>query len=305
MDKNIKASTYRETLRADGFCVVENALSSEQLNSARTRFVQQAAAEAAMNASTGQNHANNAQGNQWVGMLLNKGDIFFDLIDHPHTTELISSVLGADYTISAFDGHIQHPGADAMAPHIDQWWMPQPRPASAAAQPGGLASDVRRGRGQATVAESATTLVNPAVAASVMFMLTDFTAENGATRIARGSHLSGAQPDPSVPWHIETEAIIAKAGSAMVFDGRLWHCAGANTSSEPRMGVLAYYCAPFCRPLENYLTGMHQTARRNCPERILARLGYRSWQMYGHTGDLTGDAVAENADVIGQMSPGK
>lgn len=283
-------------LREQGYCVIENALSVSTVESARDRFVAQAQAEAAL--ETGQNHANSATGNQWIGMLLNKGDVFFELIDYPPTTALISSILGDDYTISAFDGHIQHAGAGAMAPHIDQWWMPQP---AAVTDDSPAAANVRRANGTATVPEPANRPINPAVVASVMFMLTDFTAENGATRVVAGSHLSGCQPDPAVPWKINPIPITGSAGSALVFDGRLWHAAGNNQSKQARMGALAYYCAPFCRPLENYLSGMHPRARQRCPQPVLARLGFRSWQMYGHTGDLSGDAVADADGVIGQL----
>jgi len=287
---------HRSQLKVDGFCVIENALTAQTLDRALQRFSSQAKAEAAIN--TGQNHANTATGNQWVGMLLNKGDVFFDLIDHSQTTPLIASVLGDDYTISAFDGHIQCAGATAMAPHIDQWWLPRPRQAREELPP---AADVRRSSGTATEAQVSELAINPAVVASVMFMLTDFTDSNGATRVVPGSHLTGRQPDPAVPWTIDGHAVTAKAGSALVFDGRLWHAAGANQSSEPRMGVLAYYSAPFCRPLENYLSGMHPQARARCPQSVLERLGYRSWQMYGHTGDLSGTTVATDGDVIGEL----
>jgi len=283
-------------LRTDGFCVVENALDERSLEKAAQRFASQARAEADIN--TGQNHANDARGNQWVGMLLNKGDIFFDLIDHPLTTALIASILGDDYTISAFDGHIQRPGAQAMAPHVDQWWLPAPSPTDG---PQVLAADMRRGQGCATKTSLSATPINPALVASVMFMLTDFTESNGATRIVPGSHLSGQQPDPAVPWTIDGLAVTAPAGSALVFDGRLWHAAGPNQSEDPRMGVLAYYCAPFCRPLENYLTGMHPDALRRCPPAVLARLGFQSWQMYGHTGDLSGTDVATGGQVLGVL----
>lgn len=287
---------HREKLKADGFCVIENALDTQTLDRALQRFSSQAKAEATIN--TGQNHANNATGNQWVGMLLNKGGVFFDLIDHSQTTALIATILGDDYTISAFDGHIQRPGAAAMAPHIDQWWLPTPRPAREHLP---LAADMRRAQGSATQAELSDRPINAAVVASVMFMLTDFTASNGATRVVPGSHLSGRQPDPAVPWTIDGHAVTAAAGSALVFDGRLWHAAGENRSKQSRMGVLAYYSAPFCRPLENYLTGMHPEAQARCPQPVLERLGYRSWQMYGHTGDLSGTTVATGGDVIGQL----
>ena len=89
-----------------------------------------------------------------------------------------------------------------------------------------------------------------------MWMITDFTEENGATRVVPGSHLSGRQPDPSIPHPVATVAITGPAGSAMAFDGRLWHGAAANTTSESRFGITMAGCGPQFRPIENYTRGL-------------------------------------------------
>jgi len=289
---------YRQALAKDGFCVVENLLDRDTLDRLRTRFEEQADAE--RNLATGQNHANVARGNQWIGMMLNKGRIFIDLIDHPETSPLIAYVLGKDFTISAFDGHIQHPGSDAMGAHVDQWWMPVPGSADEQMR---RASDVTRSLGDATMPANGNQPINPAVAASVMFMITDFTVENGATRVYPGSHLSGRQPIADWQDNDGWVPVVAPAGSALVFDGRLWHAAGANRTAMPRMGALAYYCAPFCRPLENYVIGLTDEARSQCPDAVLDRLGFRSWRMYGHTGDLSGNEVFGGDRLIGELKP--
>src|SRR5947209_7341448 len=60
-----------------------------------------------------------------------------------------------------------------------------------------------------------------AMVANAMWMLDDFTPENGATRIAPASHKRNEQPDyGNLP---ETIPVVAPAGTVMVFDGRLWH----------------------------------------------------------------------------------
>ncbi len=289
---------HHQALKTNGYCVIENLLDPETLSRLQTRFEEQAVAERALR--TGQNHANNARGNQWIGMLLNKGSIFLELIDHPVTTELIAGVLGQDYTISAFDGHIQHPGSDAMGAHIDQWWMPTPTPAGEPADP---ASDITRSMGDTRQPVYSNKALNPAVAASVMFMISDFTEANGGTRVYPGSHLSERQPEPEWQSSAGWVPVTAPAGSVMVFDGRIWHAAGANTTGRQRVGALGYYCAPFCRPLENYIIGLHPDARRQCSESVLNRLGFKSWRMYGHTGDLSGDDVFGDERIIGELKP--
>lgn len=289
---------HHRSLATDGYCVIENLLDADTLLRLQTRFEEQAIAE--RNLQTGQNHANNARGNQWIGMLLNKGGIFLELIDHPATTELIAGVLGDDFTISAFDGHIQHPGSDAMGAHIDQWWMPKPAPSDEPVNP---ASDITRSTGDVAQPVYSGKALNPAVAASVMFMISDFTEENGATRVFPGSHLSERQPDPDWQSNPGWVPVTAPAGSVMVFDGRIWHAAGANQTEQERVGALGYYCAPFCRPLENYVAGLHPDARRQCPDSVLNRLGFKSWRMYGHTGDLSGNEVFGDERLIGELKP--
>jgi ectoine hydroxylase-related dioxygenase (phytanoyl-CoA dioxygenase family) len=123
------------------------------------------------------------------------------------------------------------------------------------------------------------------VVADAMWMVTDFTEENGATRIVPGSHLSGVNPDPAVPHPVATVAATGPAGTAFVFDGRVWHGAGANTTSAARYGITTNCCAPQFRPLENYTRGMRPDVLARCPEAVRDKLGFCTWSSYGHTGD--------------------
>ena len=89
-----------------------------------------------------------------------------------------------------------------------------------------------------------------------MWLVTDFTAANGATRVVPGSHLSGRQPSRALPHPLATVAAVAPAGTALVFDGRLWHGAGANRSDASRFAVTMNFCGPQFRMLENYTRGL-------------------------------------------------
>ena len=65
---------------------------------------------------------------------------------------------------------------------------------------------------------------------STIWMLTDFTAENGGTLLVPGSHRFGTNPtagtltgvDPDAPYPTETHAV-GTAGSVLAYDSRLWH----------------------------------------------------------------------------------
>ena len=64
----------------------------------------------------------------------------------------------------------------------------------------------------------------------VFWMLTDFTAENGATLAVPFSHHTGRAPARTA--YPQEIPIIGKKGSVLIFDGRIWHRSGANTTSD-------------------------------------------------------------------------
>jgi len=107
--------------------------------------------------------------------------------------------------------------------------------------------------------------------------LTEFTAENGATRIALGSHRWGpervAHPEESVP-------AVMPAGSVLFFLGSTWHGGGHNRSTNPRLGVFAKYSLGHLRQEENqFLIAPPEVARTLSPE-LRALVGYKVGSPY-------------------------
>jgi ectoine hydroxylase-related dioxygenase (phytanoyl-CoA dioxygenase family) len=76
-----------------------------------------------------------------------------------------------------------------------------------------------------------------------LWMLTDFTKENGATRVVPMSHTSKRHPYGSVKGsdgqeRFESEiSAEAPAGSALLFSHATWHAAGGNFTNQDRLGV--------------------------------------------------------------------
>jgi ectoine hydroxylase-related dioxygenase (phytanoyl-CoA dioxygenase family) len=93
------------------------------------------------------------------------------------------------------------------------------------------------------------------------------------------------------------------AGTAFVFDRRLWHGAGPNNSDRPRRGITTNCCGPQCRPLENYTRGMRPDVLARCPPEIRARLGFAAWSSYGHTGDPDTRFSAPGEEALGELKP--
>jgi ectoine hydroxylase-related dioxygenase (phytanoyl-CoA dioxygenase family) len=106
---------------------------------------------------------------------------------------------------------------------------------------------------------------------NVMWPLSPFTAENGATAVWPGSHRD--QGNYVLP---REQAIAAemKPGSALVFLGSTLHAGGANRTRTVRTGMIISYCLGWLKPFENqWLAYPPEIARTFSPE--LARLiGY-------------------------------
>ncbi len=82
-----------------------------------------------------------------------------------------------------------------------------------------------------------------------IWMLTDFTEQNGATLIVPGSHREPNNPTGGYGIgecddHPQARQMTGKAGTVMVMDSRMWHAAPANTAESARIG-LAIRWAPW------------------------------------------------------------
>ena len=71
-----------------------------------------------------------------------------------------------------------------------------------------------------------------------IWLLDDFTSENGATRVVPGTHQLLTQPPKSfadpASRHRDQRIIVAPAGSVLVFNGHLWHSGTRNQTNHRR-----------------------------------------------------------------------
>jgi ectoine hydroxylase-related dioxygenase (phytanoyl-CoA dioxygenase family) len=106
---------------------------------------------------------------------------------------------------------------------------------------------------------------------NILWPLTSFTADNGATRIFPNSHgeTGMAKADLGVPQIAECEP-----GSAICFLGSTAHGAGSNITKEVRRGVLISYSLGWLKPYENlWLAYPPEVAKTFTPE-LAALAGY-------------------------------
>ena len=111
---------------------------------------------------------------------------------------------------------------------------------------------------------------------SCMFALSDFTTENGATRVAPGSHLWSDYSRQAADDEI-TQAVMP-AGSGMIYLGKTLHSAGANkTESEARFGMHLSYVLGWLTPEEAGCLGVTEDRAKTFTKQQQQLLGYRCY----------------------------
>lgn len=290
----------RDDLDVHGYCIAENLLDDNTVTEVADRLAAQASGERA--AELDHPFPAEAEGddiNQWVYMCHNKGTVFHQLALHPTARALATHVIGADHNLSAMDAHITYPGNKAMPLHTDQWWMPQP---SMPGEPHHRQGDIGRGQGPFGEPTPATRAISPAMALNVMWMITDFTVANGATRVVPGSHLSGVQPAGEA--RSEEQQPEGRAGSALIWDARMWHGSGVNTSDSHRLGLATLFCAPVVRGLTNMTYGTRPEVVDELDDEMKRLLGFALWNGYGSTDEPNADFARPGIETVGQLDSG-
>ena len=129
---------------------------------------------------------------------------------------------------------------------------------------------------------------------NTIWALSDFTKENGATRVVPGSQI---WPDSRRPQEHEIAYAEMRAGSVLIYTGSVFHAGGANQTEAPRIGMNLTYCLNWLRQEENqYLS---------CPPEI-ARTFERELQDligYGSGGYGLGFYTPPSADEGGEVFP--
>jgi hypothetical protein len=145
--------------------------------------------------------------------LVDKDDIFHEVISHPRVLELVRHVIGDAVKLSSLNARSADP------------YSPDPQPLHVDA--GAIADE----RGYWVC--------------NTIWLLDDFTSENGATRIVPGSHRWRQAPqevlaDPMAAHPLEV-LLTAPAGTVIVMNTHAWHGGTANRTARPRRALHAFY----------------------------------------------------------------
>ena len=238
--------SHLERIDKDGYTIVENAFSAadaDALLADLARLERELGIEFATNGFEGHR-------TKRVYNLLAHGPRFEAIPVHENVLPVVEGVLDAGCLVSSLSSIAIHPGESAQPIHADDQLLPLDKPHVA------------------TVCNS-------------MWALTDFTEENGATRIIPGTH----KLDHSPVYGSEHASIPAemRRGSVLVWHGSLWHGGGANRSHSVRVGIAMNYCAGWIRQQENQQLGLSLETARSFSPRLRELVGYGVYRgLIGH-----------------------
>jgi ectoine hydroxylase-related dioxygenase (phytanoyl-CoA dioxygenase family) len=147
--------------------------------------------------------------------LASKGGLFREIYAHPQVLEVVEAVMGPAVRASMVNARDVPPHTGVRMPfHMD--------------------SD--RGRHRDQMGYSAATAI---------WMLDPFTAENGATAFVPGSHLFGKSPKQVLAdlnaSHPDEIIVEGEAGDVLVFNGHCWHAGRPNLTDRHRRALLVHY----------------------------------------------------------------
>jgi len=182
--------------------------------------------------------------------LLVHGSPFDKIPLHPRILPMAENVLDAGLLISSLSSIAIGPDEAAQPLHADDQLIPLPRP-------------------------------HVPIICNTMWAITDFTEENGATRVVGGSHLNDQAPD--LGQRYPTVAAEMEKGSVLVWVGSLWHGGGANRTDARRVGIAMNYCAGYIRQQENQQLGVPTSLVKTFPRRLQELVGYSVYNgLVGH-----------------------
>jgi ectoine hydroxylase-related dioxygenase (phytanoyl-CoA dioxygenase family) len=249
---------HAATLDADGFTVIEDFLTPEDLAEVRRVLALYLGSHGGRNDFEGFR-------TERVYTLVARARVFWKAALDPRVLALCERHLLPGFLLTASQAIQINPGETPQPFHADDQFYTLPRP-------------------------------RPMVSLSTIVAIDAFTKENGGTEVVPGSHrwtdtevsefvdperVVGASAKEGAHEAKENalaaswaRAVEMPAGACVVFAGTLVHRGGANGASAPRCAFSNQYCQPWARQQENFTLSVPAEVARQMPERLQALLGY-------------------------------
>jgi ectoine hydroxylase-related dioxygenase (phytanoyl-CoA dioxygenase family) len=203
-------AAQRDQLEQLGYLVLPGFMTSELLTTLRQR-TEQLFEEEGENAGW---EFRKEPGSRRLANLVAKGEVFERIVSMPELLEYVAAVLGPEFKLSSLNARSANPhSTESQQPlHTDMGAIPDDR---------------------------------GYWVCNTLWMLDDFTAENGTMRAVRGSHHWRKLPqkeldDPRAP-HPQEVLVTGKAGTVVVVNAHMWHGGTANRTDRHRRAVHGFY----------------------------------------------------------------
>ncbi|HXU35071.1 MAG TPA: phytanoyl-CoA dioxygenase family protein [Blastocatellia bacterium] len=195
------STTEKEALDREGYVIFRNVIDADWLKSLRAAFDDGCAKDS----SSPVNAVVKDSGTRHLDNLVTRGEKFERVYTHPLVLAGVWHVLQVPFRLAQMNGREPLPGYGQQGLHAD--WT-------------------ARAKGE------------PFRIVTSIWLLDNFTSENGATRVVPGTHRLLTRPPKSFAdpqsRHRDQRIISAPAGSVLLFNGHLWHSGTRNQTSLRR-----------------------------------------------------------------------
>ncbi len=196
----------KDQLDNDGFAPLLGILSAEQIEVINARLAELSRVEGAFAGA----EVHQEPGSDRLSDLINKDPMFDVCLTHPRVLAAVGHVLRWEFKFNSLNSRAARPGQGHQGLHADWGVLPE-------SQGYQICNSI--------------------------WLLDDFTAQNGATRVVPGSHKKrGLAPadeldgDPTAT-HPDEIQMLAPAGTVVVFNSHVWHGGTRNNSDRPRRAL--------------------------------------------------------------------
>ncbi|WP_311269590.1 phytanoyl-CoA dioxygenase family protein [Sphingobium sp. WCS2017Hpa-17] len=252
-----------------GYAIHADLLSLDQVAALKDRLVEQSELECEEGVATYRLADRDIIGDRQIGCppsvpawqavlaLPNKGQVFIDALMHPVVLDYGRHILGnIPFYLAQSTGLVVRNGSGGQIMHSDQIAVPFETPVP--------------------------------VYFHAMIALSDFELGMGVTEMVPGSHRWPAprfdiDEATGKARSIESAASVpmtCKAGSAIIFESRVWHFQGRSTSDKTRLSLLNGYCLHFIRPQDDYAASIMDDVYERLTQDERRMLGFEVVQEY-------------------------
>jgi ectoine hydroxylase-related dioxygenase (phytanoyl-CoA dioxygenase family) len=201
---------HKSELAETGFTVLEDYMGAAMLGEMRARVDQLFAEEGSAAGGEFKTEENARR----LANLVDKGEVFREAIVRPEVLKLVGNVLGEGFKLSSLNVRSANPRSASVQPfHVDMGLLPDTK-------------------GYAVC--------------NCVWMLDDFTTENGALRVIPGSHRWGKKPQEELvdlyARHPQELLVMGQAGTVVVMNAHTWHGGTANGTDRERRALHSFFC---------------------------------------------------------------